>query len=100
MKWIPTFRANGQLIEKKKPTTFSKYKLLVDKAKGLGFTNQQIIEELESEKTRIMSDARMMGEKDPMIKSMARNVKVSCLAAIQVEISFLKNELSGKGELE
>lgn len=99
MKW-PSIRVNGQLQEKKKPTTFSKYAALVEKAKGLGFTNEQIIDELESEKQRIMADARLIGERDPMIKSMARNVKVSCLAAIQLEINLLQREVPDKGELE
>ena len=99
MKW-PSVNFNGQLQEKKKPTTYSKYELLVDKAKGLGFTAEQIIGELESEKQRIISDARMIGEREPMIKSMARNVKVSCLAAIQLEINLLQKELPHKGEIE
>ena len=101
MTFSPTIHLNGSMMRSRKEPSSSRYARLVAKAKTLGFEPKQIMDELQKEKEWIIDDNRHANDADPMMKSMARNVKVSCLAAIQLEMDLLRKEIpEEEGEIK
>lgn len=82
---------NNMLIKKKlaeeakeSKTSYAKYSKLVEKARNEGHEDDEIIEELEREKERIINDYR---EGDPIFQSGLINAKAACLNSLELVIS-------------
>lgn len=69
------------------PTTYKKYRAIVDKAQAAGYSIDDIIYELEHEADSIRNDTR---EGDPLYLQGVANSKTACLNAITLIISELK----------
>lgn len=72
-----------------KQSSYSKYRKLVLTAKEMGFSNDQIIEELELEKNRIKKDIRVG---DSIFQQGVANSQNACMVSIALIISELKGE--------
>ncbi len=90
---------NNMLIRKQlsnearnEQTSYRKYKGLVERAMRLGHTNEEIIEELKMEAERVMADRR---DGDAIFTQGLANCKTSCVNAITLIISELKDEVDG-----
>lgn len=78
-----------RLAEDAAKTSIDKYEALVEKARRGGFSDEEIIAELEAEKIRVQSDLRMG---DANFLQGVRNAQRSCLASIDFVISQLKGD--------
>lgn len=72
-----------------KTTSYDRYKRMVDASVAEGWSNQEIVHELESEIVRIEADER---EGDVLFQQGLHNAKVACISSIRVLISELKGE--------
>lgn len=81
--------ARKQAVEEAKESSvpYRRYWTLVEKGRNDGYSDQQILAELERELERIKKDQRAG---DPLFQKGVNNSKVSCVAAILKIIEELK----------